>query len=451
MNRYIGAFLGVLITSSIVVSCTQSYLGIEQVKTTSGNPEKVTVNRVVSKSGALEIFFSLPKGNPNIDQVVATYLNRKGEKMEFKVSRYSSSILVEGFTGTDEVTVELACLDASGNKSEINLVKAAPLISPVELALSTMIIEPAFGGIKVVWNNSNANPFIIHVLVEDVLEKGVVTLVEDPTKTIYTRDSVNTFSYVRQYPSKEKKFGFTVSDKWGNRTDTLINLITPYKEEEIDYNLVKEVSFFNPTLFNGRRDYGVYGVNKATGIQNDGNAHAAAYVGKRMFNGVKTGSETLIYKFVKNLSDTDAANQITVHDVYTTLDLNMEVRLSRIKIFPRTGTAYTYNRSSPKRFRIWGTNDANSQRWAKFPETWTLIGEYVGKDPADVNNLTPEEIEYFNVNQEYSISEDNVNPNARTTDTFRYMRLQLMESYNKNESFYTINEFQMFGDIQKFY
>src|SRR5690606_34299255 len=150
----------------------------------------------------------------------------------------------------------------------------------------------------------------------------------------------------------------------------------------------------------------VYGVNRATGIQNDGNAHAAAYVGKRMFNGVKTGSETLIYKFVKNLSDTDAANQITVHDVYTTLDLNMEVRLSRIKIFPRTGTAYTYNRSSPKRFRIWGTNDANSQRWAKFPETWTLIGEYVGKDPADVNNLTPEEIEYFNVNQEYSISED---------------------------------------------
>ena len=170
-----------------------------------------------------------------------------------------------------------------------------------------------------------------------------------------------------------------------------------------------------------------------------------------MFDGVRTGSQTLIYKFVKNLSAPDAADQITVHDVYTTFDLNIDVRLSRVKIFPRTGSGYTYNRSSPKRFRIWGTNDANNQRWAKFPETWTLIGEYVGKEPVDISNLTPEEVEYFNQNQEYSISEDNVNPDAHTTEAFRYMRLQLMESYNPNESFYTINELQMFGDIQKFY
>src|SRR5690606_22521357 len=162
-------------------------------------------------------------------------------------------------------------IDASGNKSEIILVKAEPLLSPVEIALSTMMVEPAFGGVKVVWKNSNANPFIIHVLTDDVLEKDVVSLVEDPTKTIYTSDSLNTFSYVRQYPSLEKRFGFSVSDKWGNRTDTLINYLTPYKEEEIDYNLIEEVKFFNPTLFNGRRDYGIYAINSATGLQNDGN------------------------------------------------------------------------------------------------------------------------------------------------------------------------------------
>jgi len=434
-----------------MVSCTESYLGIEQVKTESDNPDKLTVNEVISRSGALEIRFSLPKGDPTIDQVVASYINKRGNKVEFKVSRYSSSILVEGFTGTNEKTVELTCIDASGNKSEVIIVKAEPLISPVEIALSTMLVEPAFGGVKVVWKNSNANPFIIHVLTDDVLEKNVVSLVEDPTKTIYTSDSLNTFSYVRQYPSLEKRFGFSVSDKWGNRTDTLINFLTPYKEEEIDYNLIDEVKFFNPTLFNGRRDYGIYAINSATGLQNDGNAHSGSYVGKKMFDGVRSGSQTLIYKFVKNLSAPDAADQITVHDVYTTFDLNIEVRLSRVKIFPRTSSGYTYNRSSPKRFRIWGTNDANNQRWAKFPETWTLIGEYVGKDPVDISNLTPEEVEYFNQNQEYSISEDNVNPDAHTTETFRYMRLQLMETYNPNESFYTINELQMFGDIQKFY
>ena len=109
------------------------------------------------------------------------------------------------------------------------------------------------------------------------------------------------------------------------------------------------------------------------------------------------------------------------------------------------------NRSSPKRFRIWGTNDDNSERWSKFPETWTLIGEYVGREPANRDNLTPEEIEYFNFNQEYTISEDNVNSEAHTTATFRYMRLQLMESYNPTIPYYTINEFEMYGDIQQYY
>lgn len=371
--------------------------------------------------------------------------------MEFKVSRYSASILVEGLTGTDDVTVELICIDSSGNESEITLVKAAPLISPVELALNTMKVEPAFGGIKVEWQNKNADPFIIHVLVEDSLQKGVVTLVEDPHKTIYTTDSVNTFTYVRQYPSIEKKFGFTVSDKWGNRTDTLISFLTPYKEELIDYRRIKAVTFFNPTIYAGSRDYATYAINSATGIQNDGNAHGTAHVPQTIFNGVKSGNLFYGYKFVKNLSNPDPANRIIVHDFYLTFDLNMNVRLSRVLIYPRVALVYTYKRSSPKRFRIWGTNDANSQKWTKFPETWTLIGEYVGKEPVDRDNLTPEEIEYFNNNQEYTISEDNVNPDAHTTESFRYMRLQLMETYNPNEAFYTINEFEMYGDVIEYY
>src|SRR5690606_25858310 len=125
--------------------------------------------------------------------------------------------------------------------------------------------------------------------------------------------------------------------------------------------------------------------------------------------------------------------------------------LNRLKIYPRTGLAYTYSRSSVKRFRIWGTNDANTQRWEKFPETWTLIGEYVGREPVNLGSLTDDEIDWFNNNQEYTINEGNVNPDARPTESFRYMRLQLMESYNANEAFYTINEFQMFGEVLNTY
>jgi len=426
-------------------------LGIEQVVVNSDKPEKVIVKEIVPKPGALEINFRLPAGNPNIDQVVASYINQRGEKMEFKVSRYSSSILVEGFTGTEVKDVELICVDVSGNKSDITMVNSAPLISPVELAFNTINVEPAFGGVRLDWNNGNANPLAIHVLTEDELQLGVVSLVEDPTKTIYNRDSLNTFAFVRQYPSTEQKFGFTVSDKWGNRSDTLVKSLIPFKEEAIDWNYVKAISFFNPTLFNGTRDFGIYGINAATGIQNDGNAHASGNAPQTMFNGVPSGNEYYGYKFVKNLSNSDPSKREIVHDVYATFDLNMEARLNRVKISPRVHISYTYARSSPKRFRIWGTNDGNSQRWAKFPETWTLIGEYVGRTPENLAALTQEELDWFNLNQEYLINEDNVNPEANPSEPFRYMRLQLMESYNQNEAFYTINEFEMFGEILKLY
>ena len=441
----------VTISSLLMVACTESYMGIEQVKTSSEKPEKISIKEVISKSGALEIHFTLPKGNPNIAQVVATYINKRGKKMEFKVSRYSSSILVEGFIGTDEMTVEMVCIDSSGNESDVTVVKAAPLISPVEIALQTMNVEPAFGGIKVQWQNENANPFVIHVLAEDTLQKGVVSLMEDLSKAIYSSDSLKTFAYVRQYPSIEQQFGFIVSDKWGNRTDTLISILKPYKEELIDFNQVKAVTFFNPTYYGGVRDYDTYGINPATNIQNDGNAHSTSFAPQTIFNGTKSGNLFLAYKFMKNLKDPDPANRELVHDVYVTFDLNIEARISRVKIFPRTGLGYTYTRSSVKRFRIWGTNDDNNERWSKFPETWTLIGEYVGREPANRESLTQEEIDYFNLNQEYTISEDNVSPTANTTATFRYMRLQLMESYVHETTFYSINEFDMYGDIQKYY
>ena len=450
-NRCKIFILTITIITLISTSCVDSYMGIEQVKTEDVNPEKITINNVIPKSGALEIHFSLPKGDPTIAQVVASYINKQGQKMEFNVSRYSSTILVEGFTGTSEVSVELYCIDTSGNESDKVIVKESPLISPVEIALSTMKIEPAFGGVKVEWENYNADPFVIHVLNEDTLQKGIVSLVEDLNKAIYSTDSTNTFAYVRPFPSSEQKFGFIVSDKWGNRTDTLICSLTPYREELIDFKHVKGVTFFNPSYNTGVRDYGTYGVNPVTGIQNDGISHGANFDQQTMFDGIKPGNGYLAYKYMMNLTDPDPANRYLIHDVYQTFDLNMDVRLSRVKIFPRTGASYTYTRSSVKRFRIWGTDDSNPDRWSKFPEGWTLIGEYVGPEPADKDNLTPEEIDYFNNNQEYTISEGNVHPDAKPTTKIRYMRLQFMEAYVPETTFYTVNEFEMYGDIETLY
>lgn len=428
-----------------------SYLGIEQIDLDTGKPEKLTVNKVVPLAGGLEIYFSLPSGNPNHSQVVATYRNKAGRQTEFKVSRYSNKILVEGFYGIDEVIVELAVVDESGNRSDVTYVKEKPLLSPVEIARNSLNASAAFGGVKLDWDNAQALPFAIHVLTEDEIQKGMKTLIEDPSKTIYSSDSINTSIYIRQYDNVEQKFGFVLSDKWGNRTDTLIQLITPYKEDIIDYNRVEAVNYFNPTYGTTSKDYEEFGVDPITGIPNDATTHSASFAPSTMFNGVTTANNFLARKFYIQPPGGSTSERKYVDDVYVTFDLRQDLRLSRVQIYPRPSSSYLYSRSSVKRFRIWGTDDNNMTRWSKFPEGWTLIGEYVGKMPANTASITQEETDYFYNRQEYAIAEDNVNPEASTTASFRYMRLQLMESYTKNENFYTINEFKMFGEIIKTY
>ncbi len=447
MKRYITYAFIVLAGNLMLLSCMKSYLGIEQLDLGTDKPEKLTVNKVVPKSGSLEIHFTLPKGNPNNAQVVATYKNKAGRNVEFKVSRYSNVILVEGFTGTDEVKVELVCVDESGNKSDVTLVTEKPLLSPVEIAMQSLVASPAFGGVKLEWENKQAHPFAIHVLTEDEIQKGVRTLMEDPSKTIYSSDSLNTAIYLRQYENVEQPFGFVLSDKWGNRTDTLVRRITPYKEDIIDYNRVQEVAYFNPSYGTAGKDYSLYGVDPITGIQNDGTSHSASFRPQTMFNGVTAANNFLAYKFFMLPAGQPTSQRTFVQDLYVTFDMNMDLRLSRVQIYPRPSASYLYARSSVKRFRIWGTNDANSARWSAFPEGWTLIGEYVGKEPANRASITQEETDYFYNRQEYTISEDNVNPEASPTESFRYMRLQLMETYTPNETFYTINEFKLFGEV----
>lgn len=431
----------------LIAACTDSYSGLEQVKIDSVRPDKITVNEVIPKSGAVEIIFSLPKGHPDIEQIVATYTNRKGEVMEFKVSRYSSSILVEGLFGTDETKINLVCVDTSGNESEVTTVTATAQPSPVEVVYNSIKVVPAFGGVRIDWNNSEANEIIIHVLTEDTLEIGKSSLVENIDKTIYSNDSTINFSYIRSYPPVEHLFAFVVSDKWGNYSDTLFTTLVPYKEDFLDYNLPKQVNYFNPTIANRNLDYDSHGVSPVTGIQNDANFHSIAMSPPSLFDGESYEHQFYAYRFIKNYNDPDPVNHIVVPNVYATYDLNVDIILSRIRVMPRPRTQWAYKGGAVKRLRIWGTDDTNTERWTKFPGNWTIIGEFVMPDPVTPDDPTPEEIEFFYKGIDFLVSDDNVNPNALPTQPLRYMRLELLEAYEPTSRFIFFNELMMWGDI----
>ncbi|MCG8320234.1 MAG: DUF5126 domain-containing protein [Cytophagales bacterium] len=443
--NYVQIFSITLISALVVGSCVEPYLGLEQIQTDTTPPGKITVKEVVPKPGALEIHFEPAKGDADIAQIKAYYLNKAGETVDFMVSRYSSSILVEGLTGTKQVDIEVVAIDNSGNISEVTLVKGTPLLSPVEYARQSLRVSTAFGGVKVDWENKNGDLLVFHVLTEDTLQiKGDTTFIEDPSKRIYTRDTTSrgTVAYIRHYPDKEQKFGFVISDKWGNRTDTLVSYITPLKEDPIDSKKIEVLNWFNWKYTQGQsKDYDLEGYNPETGIQNDGLFYSGFYGPQTLFDG-SGAAAFYCTKFTKNLGRPDAE---LLHPAYITYDLNIDVRLSRMVVNWRNNLAYSHN--SLKRFRFWGTDDENTDRVNKFPEGWKLIGEYVAPDAIDNANPTQDELNAWTAGIQFSIEDDNVNPDADPTATFRYLRIEMLDVYGDKEAYnaYTVNEIHLYG------
>lgn len=453
--------LSLLTSIAFIIACDNTYMGLEQKQTDSVSPGKLTVGSVIPHSGALEIFFTLPAEDLDIAQVVGSYVNKRGETVEFTASRYTQSILVEGFTGTDEVEVDLKCVDNSGNESEIVKVKGNPLISPVEVARQSLAVETAFGGVKVDWENKSGDLIVIHVLTEDALQVGKVTLEEDPAQRIYTSDTASnrTYAYVRQYPDTEQKFGFTISDKWGNSTDTLIGAWTPYKEDVISTmsmsgsTHIEEVTAFGGIVYcqSVSKDYDSEGMVPGTNIQRDGYFHASWYRPNTMFNKSLSNGPHFT-RFTKNLLDDDPDNDEYVLSSFITYNLNIDARLSRFNIHPRKPIAF--ESGSPKRFKIWGTDDSNLNKYDQFPEGWTLIGEYVRPEPAIPGAPSDEERESaYTEGVEFNVVDDNVNPNASPATSFRYMRLEFTETYGVNETgkIICLQEMELWGAIVKKY
>lgn len=451
MKKIILKYITILCGIIGISACTESYDGLEIIRVDSQAPGKVTVNKVIPQSGALEIHFSLTKGDTDIAQVVASYV-QNGVKRDFKVSRFVSSILVEGFTGVAEQTVEIKCVDNSGNVSEPTFVKGTALLSPIEVAYQSLTAEAAFGGVKVAWKNTTGDFLAIHVLTDDSLQiKGQKVFMEDPSKMIYTRetDKKKTYAYVRNYPDKEQRFGFSITDKWGNVSDTLITTLTPFREDVIAYQQIKALKEFNPRYTNGKSmDYETEGIDPVTGIQYDALYYGeASYGPQTLFDGKKDAA-FYITRYTKNFNDLDDSNDELVPNSYSTYNLNVEAILGRMHIYHRP---VYYGIHAAKRFRIWGTTDENLDRFVKFPEGWTLVGEYVLPDAVNNKVPTPDEKSAWDSGFELNVTDDNVNPEANPKAKIRYLRIEMMETYDPSHKVITMNEIFLWGQIEKKY
>lgn len=434
-------------------SCSESYDGLEIIHTDNIAPQKPTVTEIIPRAGALEIHYELSKQDKDVAQIIASY-TKNGVKKEFNASRYVSKILVEGFMGSSEQTVDLQVVDNSGNLSEITQIKGTPLKSPVEEAFESLNVKRAFGGVRVAWKNTSGDFITIHVLTNDTLQiKGDTVFTEDPSKMIYTRDTItaNTFAYVRNYPPVEQKFGFSITDKWGNRTDTLVAMLTPIREDHVDSKKIKVIKEFGYEFSNGKtKDYDLYGfLDAEKTFQKDGLFYAGWAGPETLFDGyVGPGGQFYCNKFTKNHADGDPENDEIIQSAFVSYDLKCDVKLGRFKVWWRSTP---WGSSNVRRWRFWGTTDANPSRLSKFPEGWDLVGEYRVKDPLNPDNPTESEKAMWANGIEFNILDDNLDPTANPETIIRYIRIEMIESFNPETIIYTFNEMEFWGEVDKTY
>ena len=113
----------------VVIACSEE---IEQMPLESNNiaPEPVSDLNVENLPGKVKLTFTLPK-DQDLLYVKANYILPTGREMEVKSSLYSNSMTLQGFTGNDDVVVDVVAVNRSEVESEPVSINVNPLPSPI--------------------------------------------------------------------------------------------------------------------------------------------------------------------------------------------------------------------------------------------------------------------------------------------------------------------------------
>jgi hypothetical protein len=354
-----------------------------------GAPGQVTNVEVTNLPGGAKLRYNLPS-NEGLRYVAAEYYVG-GKKVVKKSSYYDNSITVEGFATSGEYEISLYAVSWSDTKSAPVTVKINPLEPPYVTTFNSLKPQPTFGGVYIGYENENEGDVKIFVIALDSI--GDWELLD----THYTNFVQGGFA-VRGLTTDLRRFGFFVSDRWDNYSDTLYAELAPLFETELDrtkfewIQLPTDVSQFWYSDFPPRAWDGTWGT------------------GCLKFNSA-TGSGM---------------------PQWFTMDLGVVAELSRIKHYHHPDNAYVG--SAPKIVEIWGTNayDADGS-WDK----WTLLGAFT--ETWTSGNATP-----TTEDKAYAINEGHDLLFEPGIPAVRYIRWKCVQNF-ANTVLQTVAELRFYG------
>lgn len=362
-------------------------------------PSPVSNVRYTALNGGFDILYDLP-GETDVLYVVAEYTNNNGELAQQRTSNFNNKITILGFGDTSAKTISLYTVDRSNNKSNPVTITAVPDIPVVEAIASTIDIQAAFGGVKVSWINETEAPIVLDIYAEN--DDGEL----ESAELVYTEQLEQSFS-LRDRESVPQQFKVIVSDRYGNKSSDVFpstpdNLLTPFEETFLDKSLFQQVS-----------------------LDNDDTWDAWGSSFSRLYNN-NYGAED----WAHTLGDKPRPTILTI-------DLGVEVELSRFRIYHRGGT-WGFRHANPKTSTLYGSlelpgQDGNLDDWIKIRDC-----ESIKPSGLPVGTLSNEDRQAVLDGDEFEI-EDLVK--------IRYVRLAVHTAWGGNSATHII-ELDFWGRVE---
>lgn len=370
-------------------ACTRDEAGpVEKDAIAPGPVRNLTVENL---HGAAKIGFELPE-DKDLQYIKARYTTPAGVIRETKVSRYNRSLTMEGFGDTSRYTITLFTVDKSENESQPVEITVKPLEPPIWLVRKTLAMKPDFGGVNVSFTNNGEKDLAFVVLSDDSLGQF------SPITTQYTKLKQGEFS-TRNKPNKPTRFGVYIRDRWGNLSDTMITVLTPYFEEMLDRTKMRGLAL--PT----DAPLGTMHLGTIGGLF-DGNTESGFY----------------------HSADNGHMPQ------WFTYDMGVSAKLSRLVWFMRPGNYFTMH--NPRVVEIWGSNNPDPN--GSF-DSWVLLTTHTQTKPSGL--------------PEGQLSQDDMDAGKNgNTVTFpldmpkvRYIRFKTLKNWS-NGTYVQLFEIKMYGD-----
>lgn len=371
------------------VSCKEAERG--QTPVDNQAPGMVTDVQVENVAGGAIISYAIPT-DEDLLYVKAVYTLDNEQIMEQKASAYASSLRIEGFGKSREVSVTLIAGDRSKNESEPVVVQVQPKDAPIYKILESVKSYDDFGGIRLDWENPEEADVVLSVVTPNEVGEFIVA------ENFYTNAKIGKGN-IRGFEAQERIFGMCIRDRWNNLTDTIYSSHIPLFEEEIDGSM----SRWNPPGI----PYTQY----------------ASYAIENLWD----GNPATFY-----------LQQTKAFPHSFTFDLGQLAKLSRIKQWQRQGASLIYSSQNVNKFELWGsvTPDVSNDF-----SGWIKIGEFEVVKPSGRptgETPTPEDAAAAAAGHDF-----NIDPAA---PAIRYIRYVVKGTFSGDANV-SIGELKFFGSI----